>query len=128
MNYLTDYLYIISSIVIHQVLIPVSSSTISSLQACLHIMVVITFQGDENLLEVIKEKRLNYVSDDGFINRFIENQRWSGYAIMLRGPIYPNLLKNFWLHVSISPDENAIRSYIFGFLITITCSSIKEAI
>ena len=59
-------------------------------------MAVRTFQGDENLLEVIKEKRPNYVFDDGFINDFIENQGWSGYATMLRGPIYPNLLKNFF--------------------------------
>ena len=37
-------------------------------------MAVRTFQGDGNILEVIKEKKPNYVSDDGFINGFIENQ------------------------------------------------------
>ena len=43
-------------------------------------MAIRNFQGDENILKVIKEKRPNYVSDDGFINRVIENPGWFGYA------------------------------------------------
>ena len=91
-------------------------------------MAIRTFQGDENLLEVIKEKRPNYMFDDGFINGVIENQGWFGYATMLRGPVYPNLLKNFWLHDFVIPDRNTTHSHIFGVPITITSSSVDEAI
>ena len=47
---------------------------------------------------------------------------------MLRGPVYPNILKNFWLHAFVIPDGSIIHSHIFGVLITVILSSIDEAI
>lgn len=82
-------------------------------------MTIKTFHGDEYLLEVICEKRLSNEVDDGLI-MCLENQGWSGYIAILRGPIYPNIMKTFWLYSSISSDGNRLISSISGITFVIT--------
>ncbi|MCI24427.1 hypothetical protein A2U01_0045610, partial [Trifolium medium] len=58
-------------------------------------------------------------------------QKWEHYIDLLRGPIYVNLVKDFWLHayvVQTSDEDFKIKSLVWGNPITITPSSIVDAI
>lgn len=63
-----------------------------------------TFNGDENLLFVINEKLVEFydLKGQGFnLIKIVSKLQWKGYFDMLNAPIYPNLVKYFWVNASI---------------------------
>src|SRR4051812_45766902 len=76
-----------------------------------------------NLLFVINEKIVDLNEFDHFeLRKVVNKQRLNGYFHFLHGPIYINLVKDFWMNVSVVPagHDEVIQSYINGsnFFIT----------
>ena len=94
-------------------------------------MAIRTFCGCEEHLEVINEIRPNLISlkeDDVDLSENVNNQKWENYFYLLKGPIFPTLVKEFWKFACISQDGNSIESYLYDFPISVPSSSIAEAI
>ena len=90
-----------------------------------------TFLGNEDLLEIIIEKQIEILPLESNIARSITHvsyfQQWTRYFIMLKKPIYMNLVKEFWKHAYLDYENCSILSYIFEIPITITPLSITLA-
>ena len=56
----------------------------------------------------------------------LDRQGWNGYFERLRGPTYPILVKEFWVHASTS--TNIITSFVFGRRIIISEKTICDLI
>ena len=94
-------------------------------------MSVKTFCGNEEILEVIVEIRPDFMNLKGTDRDIILGQHiqdWPNYFALLRGPIYPNLIKALWEYALESEDGNSIHSFVFEIPFTITPSSIARAI
>lgn len=69
---------------------------------------------DENLLFIINEKFIDfdYLKDNGFdLRKTIRKQKLNDYFYILYGPIYINLVKEFWLNAFVEPyghDDESI--------------------
>ena len=90
-----------------------------------------TFHGNEELLEVLCERRPNVPrlsADELNLSQNFVIQGWSKYLEMLHGPIYPLLVKEFWKNASAKFDGSSVSSIIFGNSITITPATIAAAI
>ncbi|MCI07828.1 hypothetical protein A2U01_0028897, partial [Trifolium medium] len=93
-----------------------------------------TFKGERRKLFVLYERTvdLDVTKIDGIdMEPLISFPVWEHYIDLLRGPIYVNLVKDFWLHAYIdqaSEEDFKIKSLVWGNPITITPSSITDAI
>lgn len=85
---------------------------------------------DEEVLFMINEKLVNFTE--------LENKGLDQVKDVLRKidmllqhakrSIYPKLVKDFWVYVSVVQDGMTIHSYVYGFSITITHSLIVVSI
>lgn len=90
-----------------------------------------TFHADENLLEVLCELRPNVLrlsSNELNMTQSIIVQVWSIFISLLHGPIYRNLVKEFWKYASVKFDGTFVSSNVFGNSDTITHATIVAAI
>lgn len=98
----------------------------------IYIMSLVTFLGDENLLEVITEEQTKLLhlgeKEIAFdISLTMFNQECTNYFTMLEKPIYTNLVKDLWKHAYFRNEGCSIASHNFCFPITITPFSIVLA-
>ena len=94
-------------------------------------MPIKTLCGNEEILEIIVEIRHDFMKLKGSDRDIIlgqHSQDWSKYFVLLRGPVYPNLVKAFWKYALESEDGNSIHSFVYDIPFTITPSSIARAI
>src|SRR3954465_1899923 len=78
-------------------------------------------------LEVLCESAvdINNLKANGFqCDARIFEQGWSKYLDRLVGPIYPELVKDFWVHATITPT--AIISFVLGHEVIITENLIRK--
>ena len=88
---------------------------------------------DANMLFVIKEKYVNFNDFEGLektLREAVNKQKLSGYFNILDGPVYTNLVKDFWMNASVVPagDKEIIQSYVNGNHVFITPSLIALTI
>ena len=89
---------------------------------------------NENIWFVINEKFIDFedLKDKGFnLSKIIHKRKLNGYFDILHGPIYINLIKEFWLNASVGifgHDVDSIQSYVNDSPITITQSLIIKTI
>src|SRR3954467_15685518 len=78
-------------------------------------------------LEVLCESAvdINNLKANGFqCDARIFEQGWSKYLDRLVGPIYPELVKDFWVHATVTPT--AIISFVLGHEVVITEKLIRK--
>src|SRR4051812_49631567 len=78
-------------------------------------------------LEVLCESAvdINNLKANGFqCDVRIFEQGWSKYLDRLVGPIYPELVKDFWVHATVTPT--AIISFVLGHEVVITEKLIRK--
>src|SRR4051812_26662684 len=78
-------------------------------------------------LEVLCESivDINNLKANGFqCDVRIFEQGWSKYLDRLVGPIYPELVKDFWVHATVTPT--AIISFVLGHEVVITEKLIRK--
>src|SRR3954467_9135360 len=78
-------------------------------------------------LEVLCESAvdINNLKANGFqCDARIFEQGWSKYLDRLVGPIYPELVKDFWVHATVTPT--AIISFVLGHEVIITEKLIRK--
>src|SRR3954467_6617816 len=78
-------------------------------------------------LEVLCESAvdINNLKANGFQwDARILEQGWSKYLDRLVGPIYPELVKDFWVHATVTPT--AIISFVLGHEVVITETLIRK--
>src|SRR3954468_10400011 len=78
-------------------------------------------------LEVLCESAvdINNLKENGFqCDARIFEQGWSKYLNRLVGPIYPELVKDFWVHATVTPT--AIISFVLGHEVVITEKLIRK--
>src|SRR4051812_33805648 len=78
-------------------------------------------------LEVLCESAvdINNLKANGFqCDARIFEQGWSNYLDRLVGPIYPELVKDFWVHATVTPT--AIISFVLGHEVIITEKLIRK--
>ena len=94
-----------------------------------------TIKGEIYDLDILKE----YTSD---FNELTKNnlsqiisdiyfQKWDKYFDMLFGPIYPDLVKDFWANAHVhqtEQDDCQILSVVYGFPVVINSKIISQAI
>ena len=86
---------------------------------------------DSNILFVINEKFVDFNDFDHFeLRKVVNKQRLNGYFHILHGPIYTNLVKEFWMNASIVPagHDEIIQFYVNGSHFFITPSLIAMTI
>ena len=96
-------------------------------------MSLVTFRGDENLLEVISEEQIELLNLSereiaSSITSIMHYQEWTKYFTMLDKPVYLNLVKDFWKHAHVDCAGCSISSRVFGIPITTTPFTIAIAI
>lgn len=102
------------------------------LKNCFFSMNSNSFHGDENLLEV--ENILEVLCElCPNIPRLSSDEHNMNQSIIVHhvkfdGPIYPNLVKEFWNHASVKFDGTSVSSNVFGNPITITPATIAATI
>src|SRR3954464_8179757 len=78
-------------------------------------------------LEVLCESAVDFnnLRANGFLcDARILEQGWSKYLDRLVGPIYPELVKDFWVHATVTPT--AIISFVLGHEVVITKKLIRK--
>src|SRR3954465_4453850 len=78
-------------------------------------------------LEVLCESAvdINNLKANGFqCDARIFEQGWSKYLNRLVGPIYPELVKDFWVHATVTPS--AVISFVLGHEVVITEKLIRK--
>src|SRR3954470_18634077 len=78
-------------------------------------------------LEVLCESAvdINKLKANGFqCDARVFEQGWSKYLNRLVGPIYPELVKDFWVHATVTPT--AIISFVLGHEVVITQKLIRK--
>ena len=88
---------------------------------------------DENILFVINEKFVDFddLKDKVFdLRKILSKQKLNGYFHILHGPIYINLVKEFWLNASVVPagHDEVMQSYVNGSHLFVTLSLNAETI
>lgn len=94
-------------------------------------MPVKAFLVDEELVFVIYEKDVNFskLKERGFdLLKTVLKQKCVNNLTMMNGIIYPNLVKEFRVYASIGRNGMGICSFVYGFPITTTPTSITAAI
>lgn len=72
-------------------------------------------------LEVLCEMLVDFQSleDSGCnLNHNVDTQEWNRFFDHLHGPVFPKLVKEFWIHPTAA--DNVVTSYVMGKKITIT--------
>jgi hypothetical protein len=93
-----------------------------------------TFCGSKRKLKIINEYYVDFdmLDDLGIpLRNEVKTQGWENYFKRMSGPIYPNLLKEFWVNATvdrISVNGYIIRSVVRYNLVDITPFIIARAI
>ncbi|KAI5418243.1 hypothetical protein KIW84_042751 [Lathyrus oleraceus] len=88
-----------------------------------HINLATPFEGLEVLCESLVD--FNNMKRNGVdLTEELHQQGWENYFQRLYGPVYPNLIKEFWRFVDA--DDHFIVSYVLGVKIVITEKSIAS--
>ncbi|XP_058774791.1 uncharacterized protein LOC131649061 [Vicia villosa] len=80
-----------------------------------------------NELEVIVEMMVdfnNLEKHDIHLTEDMKFQGWEAFFYRLCGPVYPDLVKEFWVHATIMPK--AILSFVHGEEISITENLLRK--
>lgn len=95
------------------------------------IMALRNFQGDEQLLFDINEKRIIFIElrPRGYNLLWeVRTQEWKKYFVMLNGIIFPNLVEEFWMNALVPFEGNDIRSSVFGHSVRINGTIIANEV